>query len=155
MVFIYCSSLTLTDSTLSLSLSSFVSHSVCTSCITLLSMSVTQMEYRMAVRQVAHEDFIEGVRAALVDKDRRPAWLTATTHPSTSATASAVAVDGPVQQQQQQQCTTAGSNSQSTLSTPSPPSAAQPLYGEGPGEALPGNRFSVQHLFSPLSGRQP
>ena len=34
-----------------------------------------QMEYRMAVRQVAHVDFLEGVRAALVDKDRQPAWL--------------------------------------------------------------------------------
>lgn len=36
-----------------------------------------QMEYRMAVRQVAHEDFLEGVRASLVDKDRKPAWLAA------------------------------------------------------------------------------
>eukprot|EP00775_Hariotina_reticulata_P012459 gene12459-12594_t len=33
-----------------------------------------QEEYRMAVRQVAHADFMEGVRAALVDKDRCPVW---------------------------------------------------------------------------------
>lgn len=33
------------------------------------------MEYCMAVRQVAHQDFVEGVRAALIDKDRQPAWL--------------------------------------------------------------------------------
>jgi len=142
---------------------------------------VPQMEYRMAVRQVAHEDFIEGVRAALVDKDRRPAWLMATTHqptatttspPPPAAAATAGGDDGPVQQQQQQQeCSMAGSNSQDLpplesqpsqqpggpLSTPPPPpNVAQPLYGEEPSvKALPGNRFSVQHLFSPLPSRQP
>ncbi|KAF6257812.1 ClpP/crotonase-like domain-containing protein [Scenedesmus sp. NREL 46B-D3] len=41
---------------------------------------VMHMEYQMAVRQVAHEDFLEGVRAALVDKDRRPAWLAGAEH---------------------------------------------------------------------------
>lgn len=28
----------------------------------------------MAVRRVAHRDFLEGVRALLVDKDRSPNW---------------------------------------------------------------------------------
>jgi enoyl-CoA hydratase len=31
-------------------------------------------EYRMAVRRVAAADFLEGVRALLVDKDRAPRW---------------------------------------------------------------------------------
>lgn len=46
----------------------------------------------MAVRQVAHEDFLEGVRAALVDKDRRPAWLAETGHPHLSTAAAAAAL---------------------------------------------------------------
>jgi hypothetical protein len=51
-----------------------------------------QMEYRMAVRQVAHEDFLEGVRAALLDKDRRPAWLADTDHHHLAAPAAAAAI---------------------------------------------------------------
>jgi hypothetical protein len=47
------------------------------------------MEYNMAVRQVAHADFLEGVRAALVDKDRRPAWLAGTDHHHLSTPAAA------------------------------------------------------------------
>jgi hypothetical protein len=57
-----------------------------------------QMEYRMAVRQVVHEDFLEGVRAALVDKDRRPAWLADTDHhhlAAPAAAAAAVVADAP------------------------------------------------------------
>jgi hypothetical protein len=50
------------------------------------------MEYRMAVRQVAHENFLEGVRAALVDKDRRPAWLADTDHHHLAPPAAAAAV---------------------------------------------------------------
>jgi hypothetical protein len=49
------------------------------------------MEYNMAVRQVAHEDFLEGVRAALVVKDRCPAWLAGTSHPHLPAAAAAMA----------------------------------------------------------------
>jgi hypothetical protein len=75
------------------------------------------MEYRMAVRQVAHVDFIEGVRAALVDKDRRPAWL---------------AERGVGQQGHQLRL----------MGDLGPEEAGQ--------EKLPGNKFSVQHLFSPL-----
>lgn len=74
-----------------------------------------QMEYRMAVRQVAHVDFLEGVRAALVDKDRQPAWLKA------AAAAGVVQLDHQL-----------------------------PLSGPAEEQALPGNRFSVQHLSTPL-----
>lgn len=35
---------------------------------------VMEEEYRMAVRRVAQRDFLEGVRALLVDKDKTPAW---------------------------------------------------------------------------------
>jgi hypothetical protein len=81
---------------------------------------MSQMEYRMAVRQVAHVDFLEGVRAALVDKDRQPAWLK-------GAAAAAAAAEGVVQL-----------DHQLALSGPA---------GE---QLLPGNRFSVQHLSTPL-----
>lgn len=81
------------------------------------------MEYRMAVRQVAHEDFLEGVRAALVDKDRQPAWL--------KAAAAAGAAAAAVQQEHHL-----------ALPEKQPDAAA--------GRQLPGNRFSVQHLFAPL-----
>jgi enoyl-CoA hydratase len=33
-----------------------------------------QLDYRVALACVAGHDFIEGIRAAIVDKDRRPAW---------------------------------------------------------------------------------
>lgn len=75
----------------------------------------------MAVRQVAHEDFLEGVRAALVDKDRQPAWL------KTAAAAGAA-----VQQEHHW-----------ALSEKQPEAAVAE-------QQLPGNRFSVQHLFAPL-----
>jgi enoyl-CoA hydratase len=33
-----------------------------------------QQDYRIALACVAGHDFIEGIRAAIVDKDRNPAW---------------------------------------------------------------------------------
>lgn len=33
-----------------------------------------QLEYRLAVRAVRQYNFLEGVRAALVDKDKQPLW---------------------------------------------------------------------------------
>jgi enoyl-CoA hydratase len=35
---------------------------------------VLQAEYALAVRLVGRHNFIEGVRAVVVDKDRQPAW---------------------------------------------------------------------------------
>ena len=33
-----------------------------------------EMEYRFTFRAMEHGDFIEGIRAAIIDKDRNPAW---------------------------------------------------------------------------------
>jgi enoyl-CoA hydratase len=33
-----------------------------------------RMEFRMALRMVTAEDFYEGVRAAVIDKDQAPQW---------------------------------------------------------------------------------
>ena len=33
-----------------------------------------QQDYRIALACIAGHDFIEGIRAAIVDKDRKPAW---------------------------------------------------------------------------------
>ncbi len=35
-------------------------------------------EYRFTARAMEHGDFLEGIRAAIIDKDRRPAWKHAT-----------------------------------------------------------------------------
>ena len=32
------------------------------------------MEYRIGARVVEHHDFLEGVRAVIIDKDNSPAW---------------------------------------------------------------------------------
>jgi hypothetical protein len=32
------------------------------------------MEYRFTFRSMEHADFIEGIRAAIIDKDRSPRW---------------------------------------------------------------------------------
>ena len=32
------------------------------------------MEYRFTFRAMEHADFIEGIRAAIIDKDRNPHW---------------------------------------------------------------------------------
>ncbi|MGJ6122641.1 enoyl-CoA hydratase/isomerase family protein [Mycolicibacterium sp. Y3] len=39
---------------------------------------VLQQEYRVSVASVASHDFVEGIRAQLVDKDRNPTWSPAT-----------------------------------------------------------------------------
>jgi enoyl-CoA hydratase len=36
---------------------------------------IMRMEYRIAVRVLAHPDFIEGVRAVVIDKDNAPNWV--------------------------------------------------------------------------------
>jgi hypothetical protein len=33
-----------------------------------------QMEYRFVYRAMEHGDFIEGIRAQIIDKDRKPNW---------------------------------------------------------------------------------
>ena len=43
------------------------------------------VEYRLAWRLVARRDFLEGVRAVIVDKDNRPAWRPATLAETTDA----------------------------------------------------------------------
>jgi hypothetical protein len=35
---------------------------------------VMQQEYALAVRMCGRGDFVEGVRAAVVDKDKNPSW---------------------------------------------------------------------------------
>ena len=32
------------------------------------------MEYRFTYRAMEHGDFLEGIRAQIIDKDRNPAW---------------------------------------------------------------------------------
>jgi enoyl-CoA hydratase len=39
--------------------------------------SCLDREFRMAVIRTRQHDFIEGVRAAVVDKDRKPRWVPA------------------------------------------------------------------------------
>jgi enoyl-CoA hydratase len=33
-----------------------------------------ELEYRFTYRSMEHGDFIEGIRAAIIDKDRNPRW---------------------------------------------------------------------------------
>jgi enoyl-CoA hydratase len=51
--------------------------------------SAMRLEYRLVHRFMAGHDFREGVRALLIDKDRRPRW-----HPDRLADVSDAAVDG-------------------------------------------------------------
>ncbi|GBF88692.1 hypothetical protein Rsub_01591 [Raphidocelis subcapitata] len=56
---------------------------------------VMAAEYRMAVRRVAAPDFLEGVRALLVDKDRSPAWRPASLEGLEASEAAGVAAPLP------------------------------------------------------------
>ena len=33
-----------------------------------------ELEYRFTARAMEHGDFLEGIRAAIIDKDRQPKW---------------------------------------------------------------------------------
>lgn len=50
--------------------------------------SALEQEYRMVLRFLDSPDFVEGIRAAVIDKDRNPAW-----HPATAAAVSPAAVE--------------------------------------------------------------
>lgn len=39
---------------------------------------ILRLEYRFTYRSMSHGDFIEGIRAQIIDKDRKPKWQTAT-----------------------------------------------------------------------------
>lgn len=47
------------------------------------------MEFRLSQRAMAAHDFYEGVRAAVIDKDRAPKW-----HPASLAEVSEAEVEG-------------------------------------------------------------
>ncbi len=50
--------------------------------------SCMRLEYRLVTRFIEGHDFFEGIRAALIDKDRAPVW-----DPGTLEAVSAAAVD--------------------------------------------------------------
>ena len=54
-----------------------------------------EIEYRFTYRSAEHGDFIEGIRALVIDKDRRPKWQHALTEPLTSAASAMLRPLGP------------------------------------------------------------
>ena len=40
--------------------------------------NILALEYRFTYRSMSHGEFIEGIRAQIIDKDRKPNWQTAT-----------------------------------------------------------------------------
>ncbi|MBO9517722.1 MAG: enoyl-CoA hydratase/isomerase family protein [Porphyrobacter sp.] len=57
------------------------------------------LEYRLAARMIVRPDFIEGVRAVLVDKDNSPAWNPATAEGVTDAMLDAIFAPLPLQEE--------------------------------------------------------
>ncbi len=52
--------------------------------------SALQQEYRFTFRALEHSDFLEGIRAAIIDKDRKPRWQHASLTDVTEARVSAM-----------------------------------------------------------------
>ena len=54
-----------------------------------------QQEYRFTSRSASEGDFIEGIRAAIIDKDRTPRWRHASVEDVTAAEVEAMLAEPP------------------------------------------------------------
>ena len=54
-----------------------------------------EQEYRFTARSLEKGDFIEGVRAAIIDKDRNPRWQHASVEDVTAETVAAMLSEPP------------------------------------------------------------
>ena len=57
------------------------------------------VEYRLASRLVSRHDFLEGVRAVIVEKDNRPVWKPATLADATAALVDEIFAPLPVNEE--------------------------------------------------------